>query len=382
MKNNLKIIVIINIILLSTLTFSSNILSTGWQKEYLGSNPLTRFYPDLNANYWSYHLKRTKEYKDIGLIIRGTLAQLRYFSVNLYNDKDYSSIESLSDQKIISTNSEYTLYVLPDHIPFKYSHKPNVLFYKNSLEKISIFLRYYLPKINFSGGQPLPKITAFDLNTMKSVPLPSEASKRWGFNFSFRDTVRTWLIDRFINYKISPFMKLNKDRKIYSYRLDASNLYPNQDNHYLCIPFTLNPHQSAIIRFIAPHTTGLKPSVRYWSISLGDEKTYTHWTVHDQEVELNDRRYVYLIISHQAYLNVRVPEKYSYKVWGNIKKGILIYRNLLTRESYPFSIKSIPIYDKSNEKSAYYFIGDYAPHGVLVNNTTLLETVSLSDLFE
>ena len=75
-------------------------LEGGWEKEYLGTDPDVRFYPDANANYWTYELTRRGGRERLGLRIDGVFPDARYMSLSVYDNADLSAVASLADFQV------------------------------------------------------------------------------------------------------------------------------------------------------------------------------------------------------------------------------------------------------------------------------------------
>ena len=73
-------------------------------------------------------------------------------------------------------------------------------------------------------------------------------------------------------------------QKQYSLRLQTAGTYPNEDNFYLGLPVIRTKNQSLLVRFKTPKfptkiADYSDADVRYFSLSQGDEFSYTHGTI-------------------------------------------------------------------------------------------------------
>jgi hypothetical protein len=126
----------------------------------------------MNATYWYYAVTRDPE-DTTGFKFHGKFGHARYQAYNVYNDDtkdlvwgdDTTHISSLSDVNIAPDSGsnnpyqlavprdtrerEYTVCVVPDDSDT--SGYSNFITFPRDVEKLSIFLRVYLPDQNLEG---------------------------------------------------------------------------------------------------------------------------------------------------------------------------------------------------------------------------------------
>lgn len=372
---------ILRLLLLTTLVFamtslvlSQNILPGRWYGEFLGSNPEVPMYPDANANYWTFHLN-TERFPNHGVRIRGQKPKARYYSFNVYDDTDFSPVASLSDKMITVDDGRYEIEVRPSEESVS---STDLIQFDRDLSRISVFLRYYLPDGGPYGGVELPEIEVFELDTGRVVSRHSNREPRYPKRFFGLS-----LIERFLENQVSKYFTLNQSAELHSFHLKGGGLYPNKDNEYLAMPVTPRD-RVAVVRFKAPEVGGANPDVRYWSISLGDDKSLNHWTFSDQDLDAANDGFIYLLLSPEPSQQWTFPERPQQASWSGLDRAILIYRNLLTRPGYPNALADIPVTDPSDpsqQHPAHHSIGDGSPIGVWTTEKELSTIRSLSELF-
>ncbi len=350
----------------------------GWQQEYLGNDQTVPFFPDENANYWSFHFSRDRS-STIALKITGRVPDARYYSFNVYDDDDFSPVGSISNEAIASEKGQYELFIGPAN---KLDTGQNKLTFDPSITKVSVFVRIYLPEGSAAGGVPLPLISAFDTATGLATELPKPRGFRQTGNAS-EDSLRRRIVLRFVERRIDPVLSLNSTGTLDSFRIDSGGLYPNFDNNYLSMPVTRTGDEIAVVRFRPPSFGISGEDVRYWSLSFGDQHSYNLWTVHDEMMTKAGDGFVYTVISDQD-LPQPVSEPYYRDSWRGLDRALIIYRNLLTRSDYEYAMTKVPLFDDakpSNDQWANLTIGDYAPHGVLVTPEQIASASSLASFF-
>ena len=364
--------------------------------ENIGSNKSLPLLPDSNVNYFLYSFTRTKG-STIGIRIKGQYGYARYMSYNVYDNNTLSSVASLVDMNIVPdagnenpylssanallANRNYTVNICPntvDSLAFV-----NNLRYDDKIENIGIILRYYIPQQNNYANVPLPTIEAFDVTTGKALETPLPANT----NFEAQFQQKYQKISALLN--LAGLLEAPKD--VFFYKFSGVFLYPNLDNYYLFTPITFNKNNVTMLRFKAPtfsqnnSQNGLT-DVRYFSICLCDAKTYTYSTTTDLEFKIADSDgYINIVIGDEdAALRTKAAGLNYIDLPPELKKnvkGLIIYRNLLTKPSFPYPMSLVPdlstninlpnILNSSNLQAQTY-LADYAPKGMKMSKAQFL----------
>lgn len=356
--------------------------------DNIGSRTDIPFLPDSSANYFSYSFYRMKGDKT-GLRLKAKFMYARYQSYNVYNLKTRSSISSLSDVQITpdagnenpfitltqSDNRNYTVYMLPD-IPEAQSYS-NKLLYPDSVTDVNVLLRNYLAEKDVYGGVSLPEIEAFDLETGKTIPTPDPLSMTFAdFNNIVDDLSRI----------ISLTQLLQQGNNIDFFRFAGLGLFPNLDNQYIFAPLRLYPNEVAILKFRPPNFAGSllavpAADVRYFSLCLGDSKTYNYKTLADYRLKIASDGNIYVVIGRKESDIMAKAVGLNFIEWVPELKneGLIIYRNLLTAADYPYNMNQVPDVLKNlnqvfnvNYLHADTYIGDRAPKGIKMSKTAYL----------
>ena len=305
----------LNLLLVTTFMLGVTSLALGqhfipgrWYGEFLGSNPEVPMFPDANANYWTFHLN-TERFPNHGVRIRGKGPKVRYYSFNVYDDTEFSPVASLSDKLITVNDGRYEVEVRPAS---ESGSSKDLITFDRNLTRVSIFLRYYLPEGGSYGGADLPEIEVFELDTGRVVSRRSDRAPRYP-----KRLFGLGVTERFLENQVEKYFVLNQSTELNSFHLKGSGLYPNKDNEYLAIPVTPG-HGVAVIRFKPPRVEGANPDVRYWSISLGDDRSLNHWTFSDQDLKTADDGFVYLLVSPEPYNKKTFPESPQLASWRGL----------------------------------------------------------------
>lgn len=374
--------------MLAVISSAGAALEGGWEKEYLGTDPAVRFFPDANANYWTYELPRRGGKRHLGLRIDGVFPDARYMSLSLYDNGDLSAVASLADFQIrpepgsanpfaagctdCPQGRDYRVYVLPRGREAPPGAR-NLLRYDEGIGEIALFLRYYLPRGGPQGGVPLPVIRAFDLRSGEQAPLPHPRA-RLIKAAPLRGMLRDQVVDLYARRVLAPVLGLNPGEELHAYRVSSEGLYANADNDYLVLPLTRAPGEVAVIRFRPPGRPRSdaeigETEVRYWSVSLGDAATYNHRTLPDSAARIGPDGYVYLVVGDAADAGRLPVGAYNFLPWEAGRRGVLIYRNLLTRPGLERAIDRVPEYVEGDDRLSHragHYLGEYAPRGRLV----------------
>lgn len=357
--------------------------------ENIGSRTDLPFLPDAEVNYYMCSFKRNKGDK-IGFRLTADFPFARYLSYNIYDNRDRTSQASIIDTDINplpgnenpfitgsqSSNRKYVVHILPD-IPEAVGYE-NTLLFNDDIPNLGTILRLYVPEIDAQGGVALPEIEAFDLNTGKAVdlpePLPVDFSK-------FGELVTTFETVIGLTYL------LQEVNKVDFFRFSGAGLYQNFDNQYLFAPLTLNNNEVAIIKVKPPTYTGnisetSKKDVRYFSFGIGDAATYNYFTLPDYKCKIASDGFIYLVVGRNDENLKKKADGLNYLVWDKVlgDRGLIVYRNLLTRPDYPYQMGLVPdivqnidkVFDTAVLRGSTY-LGDYSPQGVKMNRSAYME---------
>ncbi len=365
-----------------------NITSVHYWLDNIGSRTDLPFLPDSSANYFSYSFYRSSGDKT-GLRLKAKFMYARYQSYNVYNLKTRSSISSLADIQITpdtgnenpfitlsqNSNRNYTVYMLPD-IPEAQSY-PNKLLFPDSITDVNVLLRNYLAEKDVYGGVPLPEIEAFDLTTGKTIPTPEPLPITFAdFNNIVDD------LSRIINLT----QLLQQGNKINFFRFAGLGLFPNLDNQYIFAPLKLYPNEVAILKFHPPAFADQLSAipaadVRYFSLCLGDSKTYNYKTLADNRFKIASDGNIYVVIGRKEPDIIARAAGLNFIEWVPELKneGLVIYRNLLTAADYAYNMNQVPDVLKNlnqvfniNYLHADTYIGDRAPKGIKMSKAAYL----------
>lgn len=359
-----------------------------WSKPFVGSDWYkVPFFPDGNATYWYVAITRFCPDDPTGLMLTGQFGHARYQSITVYDDETGNPIGSLRDNETTpdqDNNNPYLLAINRDTPDRDYSiaivpegsytdNYTNVITFPKDLLYLSIYLRVYLPdedvtsdpETGYSGGVPLPTITAFDTRTgaptacpeTRGIPMVADSSSGQGND--------------------SSGMPAPVDGQIRFYNLSASGFYGTDDNHYLSAPFDPVKGTVAVLRFKPPtHTDTSDPDgvldseteVRYWSFIVCSEKlTITSACLADYQAVVDDDGFVNLMLGPPRLEKKAKARGFNFLPWGRYEDTVVIYRNLVSNQYFPYSNGAVPLYNSDapqEGQSAENFIGDYAPVGV------------------
>lgn len=330
-----------------------------WGKTLRGDDQSLLAFPDIFADYWEY----TYSYKDnpnIGLRLTGKFPKSRFFNFTVYNDETQVDMSSIEDANIqpdensvnpyvketadYSANG-YTIYIIPKSTPGSMrSSMKNICEFPDTLNMVSVFMRLYLAKEynngDTYGGTDMPAIQAFDVTTGKDVNFP----KREVCNI--HEALQMPPLDFSADMKPLPFM-----------RAPLSLMYPNTPADYLFSRIKLNEGEVATFRFIPPTAPkGVNEyatsDVRYWSVCLGSQKTYSYVSIYDEEMPKVDKDgFVTFIIADANSAKLKdIKAKAdandgTYVLEWNRKEhgdGVLaLYRNMLFNKSYEHNMKNL-----------------------------------------
>jgi hypothetical protein len=379
--------------------------TSGWSIPFSGSKKWVTFDPDMNATYWYYAVTRDPE-DTTGFKFHVKFGHARYQAYNVYNDDtkdliwgdDTTHISSLSDVNIAPDSGsnnpyqlgvprdtherEYTVWVVPDGSDT--SGYSNFITFPRDVEKLSIFLRVYLPDQNLegqphylSGGVELPTIEDFD--TLTGLPAPCLPTR----NLMQPDEDGDGEGGGDGEGSDPPNPGPNTDGKARFYRLGGGGLYPNEDSAYLATIFENINDTVAVIRLKPPtHADTSDPGgvllaqqmVRYWSFNVYSIKlTNVTACLADYQAVVAEDGFVYLVLGRQSPAIQKKAEGLNFLPWGPHQKILFVYRNMFSNPYFPYSSAAVPIYGEDETRPADYFIGDYAPVGVYGSEESFLK---------
>lgn len=378
-----------------------------WGKVMRGDDLTLGAFPDMYVCYWEYTFDASAN-PNIGLRVEGEYPDARFFNFNVYDDilqynplNDADITTNLEDIDIkpnkgsinsFRSNGEkdqhYTIYFLPQSANAAQYEGKNVCWFGDytkdemgaeSWKHISVFLRYYIPSVIPYAGVELPTITAFDLTTGKDVKLPKR-------EVSALHSV-TIPGGAFVSNANMAFM-----------RAPLSLMFPNGPAEYLFNRNELEPGKVLFFNVKVPSYpksvadyTNKDIDMRYWSMCLGAETTYSYYSIYDANTTIDQDGFAWYVVVDPSDENAdKVKELcqergYNYMPWDRakvaqdaIEKGIanvtgseimVLYRNLMF-DGYEHSIREkmqpIDINNPQNitkEMIAIQALGDYGPHG-------------------
>lgn len=359
----------------------------GLWEPFIGTDPATPAIPDYNANYFSFAFSRwPADAQYIGLRIKGEFGYARYMSFNIYRAHRGPSFGALTDYQVLpvpgnvnpfvpgtdprATNRSYVVNVQPKG----YATDPqgNFLTYDSGqIGILAVILRYYVPEGSDIAGVPLPTIEAYDVRTQQPVALPEPYLIGDRPTFIFRWFMR-------------PIFKTAVDNKVRFYHAVGIGQFPNADNLYLLSAVKRQKNEVIVMRFKPPtfpksNADYGSTQVRYWSINEQNPDTTTAYGLRDDQFTQASDGFVYVAIGDKSLRRKAKKRGYNFMPWRiDGRRGVIIYRNLVTDPSYPGSFDKVPIVDPDVRRNVYRqnasrYIGDYAPKGVKVSVRTFLK---------
>ena len=174
-----------------------------------------------------------------------------------------------------------------------------------------------------------------------------------------------------------------------SYNFQASGTYPNKDNHYLTMPLIRTADQALLLKFTPPPLVKgpadypVSP-VRYYSMSQGDEATFTHGTTIDVDMKVHaDGNVYFLVADDEAILRTKADAfDFNFMPWKSSDKMLMVYRHMLPSADFEYGVDKVPVFDLDKPdvgQVAGLFIGDYAPRGIMMNKADVLSATQVPD---
>jgi hypothetical protein len=397
------------LLLFSIITIVSYAQSTIWEKPFAGNDPAILYYPDQQAVYFRYGWENKA---GAGIVIRGKMPEARYFSFNLYNDFTKSSIAALPDYEIKpdeGDNTSYTIHILPQGSTGNFQ---NLITLPDSIRMASVFLRYYVPRVDIFANKPLPVISLLENGVTKSPPaslmIPSMkpedmaklrevitanpsliSGKERKILASKSATLREKepIISKVMTVPI--FSHFTNAENIQAYRFNPGGNYPNRDNHYIVMPVVRKKDDVLVVRFKAPtHGTRLgdtSQNVRYYSLSQGNEYTNTSITLYDEQLKVSSNGFIYVMVANdKKELRAQASEMgINFMPWLYKERLVLILRHMLPAQSFTTSTREVPLFDKTKPakgQEAEWSIGEYALVGRLLKMSVFKSIINTNHL--
>jgi len=356
-----------------------------WSDIYVGSDTTVPYLPDIYSNYWAsgFNLSSTT---DVGFRIHGEYSFARYMSFNIYDGTIGTALSGILDRDIqpncisenpydggeeLAADRSYLVHLLPQGTDA--DDLVNPVFYDPELDNITVLLRYYVPEGDQQASVPLPTVEAFDTESGNSISLPPDFSSNPPDPATFED-------------RLEAFFATQIDNKVRFYNINSAGLFANIDNKYLATAIDRSEGEVLAIRFRPPTFAATKEEipgaqVRYWSLNLSETNTFTYAGIRDEEAVGNQNDWVYFLIGDAGdtdLMAVAAESGYNYIPWnvtGN--KGILVYRNLVTRNHFDGNIDRVPLLDGGNQINVFLqesrnFIGSYAPRGFRLSRSEFM----------
>lgn len=356
-----------------------------WSEVYLGSDVTVPYFPDVFSNYWATAFNLA-DAPGIGLRLHGDYAYARYMSFNIYDAEIGTPLAGILDRSIqpncgsenpfdgggeFAEARSYVVHIVPEGT--NAGDLANPVFYDADIENLAVLLRTYVPEIDEQAGVGLPLIEAFNPVTGDALPLPEVSTAALPDPADFED-------------QLNAFFAVQFDEAIRFYNINSANYFANLDNKYLATAIDRTDGKLAAIRFrppIAAYTRDdlVGAQVRYWSLNIGGTNTSTYAGIKDADAIVTGE-WVYFILGDPGdteVMQVAAENGYNFIPW-NIPsgRGIVLYRNLVTRNFFDGDIDRVPVLDPSNPlnvlfQQAQHFIGPYAPRGKRIDRSEFLE---------
>jgi len=373
---------------------------------------------ELNARYFSYQFKIPRG-KRLNFKIEGVFPYARYFSFHTYNQETEDPMSHLTDFKVEPTSgsvnpfqigvdryspNRYFSAWINSSVELKTDEQKLIIPFDESRDRfVDIWFRIYA---NENEKIKLPSIQSFD-GSFKPTACPDLHTKEWSlatepgpYNLRVPSESQMGKVPL-------PF----KNGEVHFFRPSTSTLGANMDNRYLSTrldgkalfsPFTLKGQYER--RMLKKHKAILnigditafkfqvssfpdtkahlqsftgEEEVRYWSICVSGEDTFTSGCIMDSEAQTflgaDGKRYaVFVIGPKDSQLKIDLKKAgYNYLDHSKHRVPILFYRQLLASQNFEGSlekIKPISPNEAKNEQGLEPFFGDteignYSPTG-------------------
>ncbi len=346
-----------------------------------------RYFPDLNAVYWSYRFDASApNAQNVAFRITGEYAFARNTSFHFYpalnNTGGFSYLPDISiapnggsvnpflpGVNRHAANRSYTVWLVPADSPR--ASQPNTLIVPAGSGVSKLMLRVYRADSGYNnGGVPLPTIEAFDDDTGQAVncPLALRVIASSPIDYS------TWPAD-------TP--------EVSFYHLGTDGFFPNDDIQYLEADLSPNKYsQILVLRFYAPtfldtfqHPEAVftgQEQVRYTSLCMSSQvSTKSSECIADDQFIRSGSGYYNVVVGPPNRTDIRdaaIARGYNYVGWYSLSP-ILFYRQMLPRADFAGSVARVPVYNYTQPEAgqrAENFIGIYAPVGKYCSITSFM----------
>jgi hypothetical protein len=203
---------------------------------------------------------------------------------------------------------------------------------------LTVVLRYYVPKENAYGAQPVPEIQVYDLTDHSFLdPTPPTVLT----NMDLNEKKYTGLLE--------PIFWTASNPTLGFYHSDGGGLFNNADNLYLiaAVKDVDFDKYCVALRVRAPafplsNQQFDQVPVRYWSFNQGNPNTSTPIGMHDEQLLPAPDGYVYIVMGNEILQSTAEQNNYHYMPWlVSDPKGVILYRNMLTIPQYRGSIDRV-----------------------------------------
>ena len=326
-----------------------------WGEVLRGDNMTLKFYPDHFAYYWEYTFDATAN-PDMGLVIEGQFPDARFLSYNVYDDDEQTSYcerpYSLLDVDIKpnpgssnpfadgkkATNRSYTIYILPTDAPESITAgKDNIIWFDSDVRKVCTILRYYIPEGGITGGVDMPVVKGYDLSTGKTTQAPARVLS------GLRGDMEI------------PGAAFAYNANMVFFRAPFSFAYPNGPAEYCYCRNVVKTDEVMVFNFKAPSYPKSpaefgKTDMRYWSVCVGNDQTYTPLAISDYQTKIDDKGFANYILADKNnpdYAQVKaIAEANGYNIleWDNKAWGdgvMILYRNMVFADDYAHSLRKL-----------------------------------------
>jgi hypothetical protein len=215
-----------------------------------------------------------------------------------------------------------------------------------------------------TGGVGLPKITAFNVKTLKETACPPRHEG-----------------DVVIPSSVQSLPPFPQEGLIRFFASKGASFFANKDTHYVVGNLDFRQGEVAIVRMKVPSwfdnsdPAGIfnaKTDVRYWSMCLsGVPSTATSDCLFDKETIVGHSGWVTIVVGPRPLGPMVKAHHLNFMARGMLDGPLLIYRHMMTQEGFVGDFAKVPTWPQPPEApfhtieqlDARQFVGDYAPRG-------------------